>query len=682
MINDPKFTAMALGELAEEEKKQILETLRLNGISQEEIAQEIELIQKTSKVIQAEFAQDEKLRLSVEQRGELYPQIPFWKKHKISLFSAASFASVALALVVLRGPIERQFNEVTNKSFSLSDKHSSPEMISGKKVTRQSFKDVNQLDLAQDIASESVALSPSTTGLSGKGSAMPKSARMMPSKSKAVLGRPEGEMPFQGSIMPPAEVKTEQFNREGYDKIEVNPYTLVENSPLSTFSVDVDTASYANMRRFLLQGQLPPKDSIRVEELINYFSYNDKFTFNKHPVAVNVDQSVSPWNKARKLVRIALKAQTPSDLATRKKNLVFLLDVSGSMNDAKKLPLLKEAMRLLVRKLKPEDTLSIVVYAGASGVVLEPTAVSEKLKIFRALDNLSAGGSTNAGAGIIAAYKMAKQNFIKGGVNRVILATDGDFNVGATSQSAMIDMVAEKAKDDIFLTVIGLGMGNYQDSMLEKISNKGNGNYAYIDSMAEANKLFNVDLEKNLTTVAKDVKLQVEFNPAKVKAYRLIGYENRKLAAQDFNDDKKDAGEMGAGHNVTALYEIVPVEGNIDVPKVDDLKYAKKVKASAAADSDELLTVKVRYKEPTELTSKKFEVVLKGKANEFKAMNSEFRFAATVASFGLKLRGDELANELSYRDLVKMAAEAKEEDKYSFREEFIELVELAKQIDK
>lgn len=671
MNQNPDFTAYALGELNEEKTKVLLDELKSQGYSEEQIAAEATQIKKAGEGLIEEYKKDASLRLPFAKREELFPKregIPKWLKYlgyaggtalvvvgatnlMVPNFKRYQVASPRTEEVVRQKtltqskPVDTRFSDSSNFSFqSVMERKVMPS------VSKRKLKKARRLNYADGSA------------ISGATS-MNESIGIAPPIYPSPLPRP-----------------AEKYNREAYEKIDANTYELVSNQPLSTFSVDVDTASYANMRRFIFGGNLPPKDSIRVEELINYFSYDYGLKFDKHPVGIKVDQSISPWNKDRKLVRVALEADSPKDLTSVNKNLVFLLDVSGSMGSAKKLPLLKESMRLLTRKLKADDTIGIVVYAGASGVVLEPTKASEKLKIFNALNNLNAGGSTNGAAGIEAAYKMAKQAFVKGGVNRVILATDGDFNVGTTSQSSLIDLVEEKAKNDIFLTVIGLGMGNYQDSMLEKISNRGNGNYAYIDSLAEANKLFNVDLEKNLTTVAKDVKVQIEFNPAKVKAYRLIGYENRKLAAKDFNDDKKDAGEMGAGHTVTALYEIVPAGGKIDVPKVDDLKYAKEVKANN--DSDELLTVKVRYKKPTEDKSTKFDVVLKDEKKEFKAMDDDFRFATTVASFGMKLRGDSLVDELSYRDLIKMAKASRGKDKHDFREEFIELIELSKQIDK
>jgi len=466
---------------------------------------------------------------------------------------------------------------------------------------------------------------------------------------------------------------TNHLSREKYDHIEASRYSRVSDNSLTTFSIDVDTASYANVRRFINNGVRPNKGAVRVEELINYFSYDYTFSNPEHPIDLKLDLTNSPWNKDRKVVRVALKADTPKIAINSSKNIVFLLDVSGSMSSPNKLPLLKESIKLLLRNLKGDDKVSIVVYAGSSGVVLEPTSVSDKVKIHKALNQLQSGGSTNGGAGIVAAYKLAEEEFIKNGVNRVILATDGDFNVGTTSRYELVDLIQEKAKKNIYLTVLGLGMGNYSDSLLEEVSNKGNGNYAYIDSLSEANKILNVDLEKNFVTVAKDVKIQIEFNPSKVEAYRLIGYENRQLANEDFNDDTKDAGDIGAGHTVTAIYEIVPKGGGIDLPKIDKLKYSSSTKTEV--NSDELLTVKVRYKKPNAFMSDKFEKSLKG-GSEF--VDNDFTFALAVASFGLKLRDDELTKNMSYEEIRSMADRSKGEDKNHYREEFLELIDLLK----
>lgn len=682
---DPKFTAYAFNEMSETEAQQFKQELLDAGISAESIENEVQHIQQLGRTLQTEFSKDDQVRVSSEIRQVIMQ--PTDQKSSIRKWLMGALAGSSVAILATITLLKTTDHKV------IREQTKSPLNTTVAKVDRalELEKDSADMAFAPQVNSQPSTVTPEAKQAKVDSRGRTNMAKLSRSKAKKMaptalgygLADQEGlhmELKGGSGLIAPVPAQ-EKFNREAYDKIDTNPYTLVSNQPLSTFSVDVDTASYANMRRFLLKGQMPPKDSLRVEELINYFHYENKFEFDKHPVAIKVQQANSIWNKGRKIVKVALQADSPSNLTQARKNLVFLMDVSGSMSQAKKLPLLKESMKLLMRKLKPSDTISLVVYAGAAGVVLEPTEAKESVKILRALDNLNAGGSTNGGAGIKAAYKMAKQAFIKDGVNRVILATDGDFNVGTSSQSELIELVEAKAKEDIFLTVVGLGMGNFQDALLEKISNRGNGNYAYIDSLSEANKLFNIDLEKNLTTVAKDVKVQIEFNPNLVQAYRLIGYENRMLAAQDFNNDQKDAGEMGAGHTVTALYEIVPVGEKFEgTAKVDDLKYAKKTKATS--NKEELLNVKVRYKAPTGTKSTKFEIPLKNKSNEFKHMDSDFKFATAVASFGMKLRNDKLVQELRYRDIENIAKESKGKDQYDFREEFLEMINLAKQIDK
>ena len=436
------------------------------------------------------------------------------------------------------------------------------------------------------------------------------------------------------------------FNTEAYDRIVENGFRRPAEHPLSTFSVDVDTASYANLRRFLNQGQLPPTGAVRVEELVNYFTYGYRAPGEKDaPIAPRVTVAGCPWKRDHRLVRIAVKARE-IDFANRPaSNLVLLLDVSGSMSSPNKLPLVKQSIKMLVEQLGENDRLAIVVYAGASGLALESTTCDQGTKIMDALDRLSAGGTTNGGAGIRLAYDVATANFIKGGINRVILCTDGDFNVGTTNQSELTRLIEDKARTGVYLTVLGFGMGNYKDSTLEKLADKGNGNYGYIDSANEAKKVFVQQAGGTLITVAKDVKIQVEFNPAKVGAYRLIGYENRLLNKEDFNDDTKDAGDVGAGHTVTALYEIVPVGVQIDLPKVDDLKYSTPNARAKAAASDELLTVKLRYKQPDGNTSKLLTVPVKDGGLTLSQADADFRFAAGVAAFGMLLRESKYAGD-------------------------------------
>lgn len=399
----------------------------------------------------------------------------------------------------------------------------------------------------------------------------------MPAKGKMPVGKKsEPKMEVAKDMDDTDTEKADGFNTEQYDRIYENPFLKVDKNPLSTFSIDVDTASYANIRRYLNNNSRPPKDSVRIEEMINYFSYDYPAPKGDDPFSVNVEIGSCPWKGKHRLVRIGLKGKEIPANQRPSSNIVFLLDVSGSMMYGNKLPLLKKGLKLMVQNLHENDRVAIVVYAGASGLVLPSTSCEKKNTILEALDKLRAGGSTNGGAGIQLAYKVAIENFIPGGTNRVILATDGDFNVGTTGRGDLIRLIQEKAKSKVFLTILGFGMGNYKDATLEQIANKGNGNYAYIDSLKEARKVLVQQIGGTLVTIAKDVKIQIEFNPTKVNAYRLIGYENRLLRNEDFNDDTKDAGEIGAGHTVTALYEIVPAGVNIQTPSVDPLKYQKK----------------------------------------------------------------------------------------------------------
>ena len=467
----------------------------------------------------------------------------------------------------------------------------------------------------------------------------------------------------------------QDFQTEDYDRIYENPFLATLKNPLSTFSIDVDSASYSNTRRFIeQQNQLPPADAVRIEELVNYFPYHYANPEGKHPFSVTTDLAECPWNSEHKLLRIGLKGKPVSIAETPPANLVFLLDVSGSMSNANKLPLLKRSLKLLVDKLREEDHVSIVVYAGAAGTVLPPTSGAKKEVILDALDRLQAGGSTAGSAGIKLAYETAQKNFRKDGNNRIILATDGDFNVGPSSDSELTRMIEDKRKQGIFLTVLGFGMGNYKDNKMEKLADKGNGNYAYIDNLLEARKVLVTEMGSTLLTIAKDVKLQLEFNPAKVKEYRLIGYENRLLAAEDFDDDSKDAGEMGAGTTVTALYELVPGNGNA---QGHDLKYQQNSVKANAKDSDEIMTVKLRYKPPTEDKSILISQVVKDNAKPWRMVSEDFRFAASVASFGMNLRKSEHKGSWGLEDVVAQAQMGVGSDEEGYRLNFVKLAKQA-----
>ena len=467
------------------------------------------------------------------------------------------------------------------------------------------------------------------------------------------------------------------FNTEDYSRIQENPFQVPTQTPLSTFSVDVDTASYSNARRLIRQGQLPPKDAVRVEEFINYFDYDYPQPTGDRPFSVTTEVASAPWNPQHQLVHIGLKGR---ELQTQQpSNLVFLIDVSGSMQSANKLALVKRSLCLLTRQLRPQDRVSLVVYAGNAGVVLPPTAGNQQDKIMQAIDRLEAGGSTAGSAGIQLAYQMAQRGFLPEGNNRVILATDGDFNVGASSDAELERLIEQKRESNIFLSVLGFGTGNYKDNKMELLANKGNGNYAYIDTLREAQKALVHDMRSTLFTIAKDVKIQVEFNPAKVQAYRLIGYENRLLRDQDFNDDRKDAGEIGSGHTVTALYEIIPVGVNstVKLPTVDPLKYQPS-KDTQTSQTDELMQVKLRYKQPTGSTSQLITQTIGDRTQSITSASENLRFSAAVAMFGMVLRASEYRGNATYDQVLTLAQRAQGGDRQGYRSSFIDLVQQAK----
>jgi Ca-activated chloride channel family protein len=480
---------------------------------------------------------------------------------------------------------------------------------------------------------------------------------------------------------------------EAYELPQENAFESVAGNPLSTFSIDVDTASYANVRRFLMQnGQLPPPAAVRIEEMINYFRYDYPQPEGDVPFSLTTEVATCPWNTDHRLARIGLKGK---EIAREKRpvsNLVFLLDVSGSMQDANKLPLVRESMKLLVRELSENDRVAIVVYAGASGLVLNSTTGDQKDAIRAAIERLQAGGSTNGAGGLQQAYDVAMQHFVRGGVNRVILATDGDFNVGITDRDALVRLIEDKAKSGVSLTTLGFGMGNLKDATLEQIADKGNGNYAYVDTLGEARKVLVEEMSGTLITIAKDVKVQIEFNPAEVASYRLIGYENRVLAAEDFNNDQKDAGEIGAGHTVTALYELTPL-GKADVAAnsghpaappdagVDPLRYQKsaaaKVELTDAAGSGELFTLKLRYKQPDGDTSKLIEHPVKDSGKAYRDASGDFKFASAVAAFGMALRHSQYRGTLTLDGIKELAVEGQSFDPGAYRSEMVTLIERA-----
>ena len=465
-------------------------------------------------------------------------------------------------------------------------------------------------------------------------------------------------------------------NNESYSAIEENKLQMVSDQPLSTFSIDVDRASYSNVRRYLNGGNLPPSDAVRIEELINYFDYHYKKPEGKDPVAIYTDMAICPWDTTHQLVRIALKGKEIPQEQLPPANLVFLIDVSGSMIDFNKLPLIKQAMAALVQQLRDKDRIAIVTYAGSASVALNSTSGSDKTKIMDAINQLQAGGSTAGESGINLAYETARKSFMKNGNNRIILATDGDFNVGVSSEKELENLVEKKRAGGIFLSVLGFGMGNIQDSKLEVLADKGNGNYAYIDNFEEARRTFVTEFGSTLFTIARDVKLQVEFNPQYVQSYRLVGYENRMLENKDFNDDKKDAGDMGVGHTVTALYEIVPAGSTpADKPLVDSLKYQRNVATNNY--NGEVLTVKLRYKQQREDNSQLLSQVLPWKIQDISQAPEDFRMAVAVAEFGLLLRNSEHKGLANFTSVLSLAKGAKGDDEEGYRAEFIQLVKQA-----
>ncbi|WP_448874281.1 vWA domain-containing protein [Desulfobulbus propionicus] len=484
-----------------------------------------------------------------------------------------------------------------------------------------------------------------------------------------VVGRPAFS---EGMPMPPP-----AWNRESYNAVKENGFINADRDPLSTFSIDVDTAGYANVRRFVTNGQLPPVGAVRIEEMVNYFSYDYPQPAGNDPFALSAEVGPSPFHRDYLLARIGLKARDLAKEQLPSSNLVFLIDVSGSMQDENKLPLLQQALPLLVRQLDSHDRVAMVVYAGADSVVLEPTAGNRPQEIIAALDRLRAGGATHASGGIRTAYRLARQSFIPGGNNRVILASDGDFNVGVTSRDELARLIEQERRDGVYLTVLGFGMGNYHDDTMEILADKGNGNYAYIDSLLEAKKVLVREMSGTLFALANDVKIQVEFNPARVGAYRLIGYENRALADEDFKDDSKDAGEVGVGHRVTALYELIPA-GHKAIPQLDPLKY-QRVRSSAPTESREWMTVKLRFKPQGKSSSEQISLAV----DEVRQQGTtDFRFAAAVAGYGMLLTRSEYLGEFTWEDCLRLAREGRGQDSEGYRAEFYRLVEMSELLAK
>lgn len=558
-------------------------------------------------------------------------------------------------------------------------------VIDGMPITAENFKSIDP----NDIESISVLKDAGATSIYGNrganGVIIVKTKKALTDKEKRKLEKLNKKLEKQKKKHPESFTTTEiskqasiEIDQEDYESFEENKFENPATTPLSTFSIDVDNASYTNIRRFLNNGQTVPKDAVRVEEMINFFKYQYPQPVNNEPFSINTEYSDAPWNPQHKLLKIGLQGKIIADDNLPASNFVFLLDVSGSMNEPNKLPLLKQSMKVLVNQMRKKDRIAIVVYAGAAGLALPSTSGGDKEKIFAALDNLNAGGSTAGGEGIELAYKTAQENFVKNGNNRVILATDGDFNVGASSDSDMQTLIEEKRKSGVFLTCLGYGMGNYKDSKLEILSDKGNGNYAYIDNMQEADRYLNKEFKGSMYAIAKDVKIQIEFNPKHVQSYRLIGYENRKLHDEDFANDAIDAGELGSGHTVTALYEIIPTGIKSDYfNAAPELKYSQPT-GTANQYNDELATIKFRSKKPDEDKSTEIIRVIPNNPIPLQSTSGDFKFSAAVAWFGLKLRDSKLVPNKKTDDIKALAKQGLQNDPDGYRVEFVRLVDMVK----
>ena len=643
--NDPRWTAYVLGELPDNERAELEQILKSDAAAREFV----ESLGSTAD------------RLSAELEGQPVPSLSDIQRKRIEKIAAAPRVSRSRSVIL-----------------ALTGCTAAAAVAMGLVVSRQAERPQTARAAVSSSASSGEPTSQTTPVAGGRFALEPN------------LARPAGELSLNHMPPPPPEPGqglrwrnknglVEQPNTEQYDKIDDNKFVDVSQDARSTFSIDVDTASYSNVRRHLRQGRLPSAGAVRIEEMINYFSYDYAPPRDERPFAIHFEATRAPWKPEHTLLRIGLKGKEPLRERRPRANLVFLIDVSGSMTSDNKLPLLKQAMAMLVDNLDEEDRVAIVVYAGAAGVVLDSTAVASKRKIARALARLQSGGSTNGGAGIRRAYDIATANFVESGINRVILATDGDFNVGTTNRSDLIELVEERARSNVFLTVLGFGMGNYKDATLEQIADRGNGHYAYIDTINEAKKVLVDELDATLVTIAKDVKIQIEFNPARVGHYRLIGYENRVMAHRDFNDDHKDAGEIGAGHTVTALYELSPPGMKVDESTdTDALKYQKAKELSADADSTDLATIKLRYKAPEAQKSQLIERVVTDNVVSLDAASEDSRFAAAAAAFGMLLRNSAYVGEYTYADVLRLARRSLGADTHGYRAELLELVELAK----
>jgi Ca-activated chloride channel family protein len=679
-IEDPRVTDYALGELQGSAREAFEKELVDSSELQRELDDTVSLCQKLSGLALANDGFDEAAREKL--RAECLRNVQVVRRERVFRRAAivtvlGAAACLLLAPLILRTPVIQRPPKNEGLFDSLVVAQSEP-----KSKTAQ-----NRGSLSEMIASAEAP--PRLARLREYDPSMPAPAAPAASGYESAINGPRatplarsGGTGFRRST--PKEMVSEvlPFDTEAYDAVEENRFRAAKENPLSTFSIDVDTASYSNIRRFLMRDRLPPPGAVRIEELINYFSYDYPEPKAGDPFSINTEVSRAPWNERHQLVRIGLKGRGIAAAQRPASNLVFLVDVSGSMEDPDKLPLLKRSLRALVENLTPKDRVAIVVYAGSSGLALPSTSGADKDRVLKALDELEAGGSTNGAEGILLAYRTARENFIKEGNNRVILCTDGDFNVGVTNQSELVSLIERERASGIFLSVLGFGTGNLKDSTMEKLADRGNGNYAYIDSLSEGRKVLVEQAGATLFAIAKDVKIQVEFNPRRVAGYRLIGYENRLLAKEDFNDDRKDAGEIGAGHSVSAFYEVVPAGESLpDATSTDALKYQAPA-IDQTANSDELLNVKLRYKAPDDDKSRLLDVPVAAATEVgFDKASRDFQFAAAVAAFGMKLRNSPHIEGISWQEIQKIARRNLGEDPGTYRAEFLTVVEKARALD-
>jgi Ca-activated chloride channel homolog len=698
--DDPKLTAYALGELDKAERAIIEAELEKSFTCQREVEDIRETADLLKKNLAAEelpdltFAQQRKienqLRRSEKSPGNWWNRQWFPHLRLIEVLAVLSLVAIIAALLLPSLAVTKRKSIHAGELAKLKQQPIGAQMMKEKPAA--------SLDLPQPASPAPTVTPPPASVLEPQSSAYVGTINLGTDVS-VESGRIQNQVVTLNAgynlSVKDLRLGDERFsdkNRYVYSSGGTATYPhLVENDfltalshPLSTFSIDVDTASYANIRRFLNEGRMPPPEAVRIEEMINYFHYDYPQPRGEDPFSANIEIAGCPWNTEHRLVRIGLKGREIAQDKRPPSNFVFLIDVSGSMQPPERLPLIKQALRQLVKKMTENDRVAIVVYASEAGIKLPSTSCSQKEKILEAIDELGAGGSTAGEAGIQGAYEVAQDNFIKGGVNRVILCTDGDFNVGITDPGSLVRIIEEKAKSGVFLTTLGVGTDNYKDALMQKLADKGNGNYYYLDSLEEAQKVLIEQMNGTLVTIAKDVKIQVEFNPGQVAAYRLIGYEKRMLKKEDFNNDKKDAGEIGAGHTVTALYEVVPAGKEVPAPKVDDLKYqqpaGEKPVRYVVTNSKELLTLKLRYKQPDGNTSRLLTFPVMDNGKGFERASTDFKFAASVAEFGMLLRDSEYQGNSSYGNVLELAQSAKGSDTEGYRSEFITLVRKARNL--